>query len=217
MLVHWARTLPKNLLPCSSVRAPLPSFHSALIHLCGASLTSYVPRKPDKAQNFSRHERLSALNAARNEGLDVEAVAFVTASLTVREELKVRLHRFLLSIAWCSDVAVSFHIQKLPGYTKELPSLANIEMHVLPSEYVLCRSVEWLTFHPSNYEAALRQANALMRYLLGQLNTHDLFLLIAYLSYSICTIYRLRSYSGRPGAIIQHPTRSDGRGSQLPG
>lgn len=98
----------------------------------------------NKARDFSRHERLSALNTARNEGLDVEAVAFTTASLTVREELK-----------------------KLPTYSRELPSLPDIDMQILPSEEVLCRSVEWLTFHPSNYEAALRQTNALLRYLLG--------------------------------------------------
>lgn len=41
-------------------------------------------------------------------------------------------------------------------------------MNILPAEKVLCRSVEWLTFHPGNYGAALRQANALMRYLLGE-------------------------------------------------
>jgi len=74
----------------------------------------------------------------------VEAVAFSTASLTAREEL-----------------------EKLPPYTKELPSLEDIDMQISPAERVLLRSVEWLTFHPNNYEAALRQANALMRYLLG--------------------------------------------------
>jgi len=42
-------------------------------------------------------------------------------------------------------------------------------MQISPAERVLLRSVEWLTFHPKNYEAALRQANALMRYLLGML------------------------------------------------
>lgn len=36
-----------------------------------------------------RHERLIALNRARDHGLDVEAVAFSTASLIAREELKV--------------------------------------------------------------------------------------------------------------------------------
>lgn len=41
-------------------------------------------------------------------------------------------------------------------------------MQVLPAERVLCRSVEWLTFQAGNYGAALRQANALMRYLLGE-------------------------------------------------
>jgi hypothetical protein len=40
-------------------------------------------------------------------------------------------------------------------------------MQIQPAERVLLRSVEWLTFHPNNYEAALRQGNALLRYLLG--------------------------------------------------
>lgn len=40
-------------------------------------------------------------------------------------------------------------------------------MQIQPAERVLLRSIEWLTFHPSNHEAALRQGNALLRYLLG--------------------------------------------------
>jgi hypothetical protein len=42
-----------------------------------------------------RHERLTALNRARDHGLDVEAVAFSTASLIAREELKVCMIRFI--------------------------------------------------------------------------------------------------------------------------
>ncbi|KAF8321303.1 hypothetical protein DL93DRAFT_2130809 [Clavulina sp. PMI_390] len=92
----------------------------------------------------SRHERSTMLDRARDHGLDVEAVAFSTASMIARDELK-----------------------KLPAYSKELPSLADVDTKILPAERVLCRSVEWLTFHSTNYGAALRQANALMRYLLG--------------------------------------------------
>lgn len=51
----------------------------------------------DLSVETSRHERLVALNRARDHGLDVEAVAFSTAGLIAREELKVRLElRFRL-------------------------------------------------------------------------------------------------------------------------
>lgn len=53
----------------------------------------------DLSIETSRHERLITLNRARDHGLDVEAVAFSTASLIARDELKVchlNYSRFLL-------------------------------------------------------------------------------------------------------------------------
>ncbi|KAF9506540.1 hypothetical protein BS47DRAFT_1321765 [Hydnum rufescens UP504] len=93
--------------------------------------------------DLSKHDRLVAVNRAKEHGLDVEAVAFSTAGIVAREELK-----------------------KLPSYTSSLPSPSDFDLQIRKEELVLCRSVEWLTFHESNHGHALRQANAILRYLL---------------------------------------------------
>ncbi|KAF8324711.1 nuclear pore protein 84/107 [Cantharellus anzutake] len=93
---------------------------------------------------LTKHDRYLALNRAKDHGLDIEAVAFSTAGLVAQQAL-----------------------ENLPANTNVLPPVQDSSIHINPIELTLCRSIEWLTFHQSNFEHALRQTNAILRYLLG--------------------------------------------------
>jgi nuclear pore complex protein Nup107 len=92
-------------------------------------------------------ERRTALQRAREHGLDVPRVAIVTAERTIERAL-----------------------DSLPSSVKgPLPDLAKAAVLEPPEEgeILLVRSIEWTVVEVDTYDTALEQANVILRYLLG--------------------------------------------------
>jgi len=102
-------------------------------------------------------ERRTALQRAREHGLDVPRVAIVTAERTIERALDT-----------------------LPSSIKgPLPSLAKATLEPAEeAEILLVRSIEWTVVEPETYDTALEQANVILRYLLarGRVNVARLLL-----------------------------------------
>jgi nuclear pore complex protein Nup107 len=90
-------------------------------------------------------ERRTALQRAREHGLDVPRVAIVTAERTIERSL-----------------------DNLPSSVKgPLPDLANAAVEPAEeAEILLVRSIEWTVVEEDTYDTALEQANVILRYLL---------------------------------------------------
>jgi nuclear pore complex protein Nup107 len=108
-------------------------------------------------------ERRTALQRAREHGLDVPRVAIVTAERTIERALDT-----------------------LPSSVKgPLPDLAKTSLEPAEeAEMLLVRSIEWTVVEVETYDTALEQANVILRYLLG---THLPPLFFGSLVYSCCT------------------------------
>jgi hypothetical protein len=91
-------------------------------------------------------ERRTALQRAREHGLDVPRVAIVTAERTIERAL-----------------------DSLPSSVKgQLPDLAKVAQEPAEeAEMLLVRSIEWTVVESETYDTALEQANVILRYLLG--------------------------------------------------
>ena len=91
-------------------------------------------------------ERRTALQRAREHGLDVPRVAIVTAERTIERAL-----------------------DSLPSSVKgSLPDLAQATLEPPEeAEILLVRSIEWTVVEADTYDTALEQANVILRYLLG--------------------------------------------------
>ena len=91
-------------------------------------------------------ERRTALQRAREHGLDVPRVAIVTAERTIERAL-----------------------DSLPSSVKgPLPNLAKATLEQAEeAELLLVRSIEWTVVEADTYDTALEQANVILRYLLG--------------------------------------------------
>jgi nuclear pore complex protein Nup107 len=91
-------------------------------------------------------ERRTALQRAREHGLDVPRVAIVTAERTIERALDT-----------------------LPSSVKgPLPDLAKAAAEgAEEAEMLLVRSIEWTVVEVETYDTALEQANVILRYLLG--------------------------------------------------
>jgi nuclear pore complex protein Nup107 len=91
-------------------------------------------------------ERRTALQRAREHGLDVPRVAIVTAERTIERAL-----------------------DSLPSSVKgPLPDLSKTAFErAEESEMLLVRSIEWTVVEADTYDTALEQANVILRYLLG--------------------------------------------------
>lgn len=94
-------------------------------------------------------ERRTALQRAREHGLDVPRVAIVTAERTIERAL-----------------------DNLPSSVKgPLPGLAKAALEPAEeAEMLLVRSIEWTVVEADTYDTALEQANVILRYLLGALS-----------------------------------------------
>jgi nuclear pore complex protein Nup107 len=90
-------------------------------------------------------ERRTALQRAREHGLDVPRVAIVTAERTIERSL-----------------------DNLPSSVKgSLPDLAKAAVEPPEeAEILLVRSIEWTVVEEDTYDTALEQANVILRYLL---------------------------------------------------
>lgn len=90
-------------------------------------------------------ERRTALQRAREHGLDVPRVAIVTAERTIERSL-----------------------DNLPSSVKgPLPDLAKAALDPAEeAEILLVRSIEWTVVEEDTYDTALEQANVILRYLL---------------------------------------------------
>jgi nuclear pore complex protein Nup107 len=90
-------------------------------------------------------ERRTALQRAREHGLDVPRVAIVTAERTIERSL-----------------------DNLPSSVKgPLPDLAKAAVEPAEeAEILLVRSIEWTVVEEDTYDTALEQANVILRYLL---------------------------------------------------
>jgi nuclear pore complex protein Nup107 len=105
-------------------------------------------------------ERRTALQRAREHGLDVPRVAIVTAERTIERSL-----------------------DNLPSSVKgPLPDLAKAAAlePAEEAEILLVRSIEWTVVEEDTYDTALEQANVILRYLLcayllSFLSSHALF------------------------------------------
>jgi Nuclear pore protein 84 / 107 len=99
-------------------------------------------------------ERRTALQRAREHGLDVPRVAVVTAERTIERAL-----------------------DGLPSSVKgPLPDLAKATLEPPEeAEILLVRSIEWTVVEADTYDTALEQANVILRYLLG---AHLLYCLV---------------------------------------
>jgi nuclear pore complex protein Nup107 len=102
-------------------------------------------------------ERRTALQRAREHGLDVPRVAIVTAERTIERSL-----------------------DNLPSSVKgPLPDLAKAVLEPPEeAEILLVRSIEWTVVEEDTYDTALEQANVILRYLLsrGRVNVARLLL-----------------------------------------
>ncbi|KAH9976532.1 nuclear pore protein 84/107 [Russula compacta] len=102
-------------------------------------------------------ERRTALQRAREHGLDVPRVAIVTAERTIERAL-----------------------DSLPSSVKgPLPDLAKVALDPADeAEMLLVRSIEWTVVEVDTYDTALEQANVILRYLLarGKVNVARLLL-----------------------------------------
>ncbi|KAH9075675.1 107-domain-containing protein [Lactarius deliciosus] len=92
-------------------------------------------------------ERRTALQRAREHGLDVSRVAIVTAERTIERAL-----------------------DSLPSSVKgQLPDLARAAQEPAEeAEMLLVRSIEWTVVESETYDTALEQANVILRYLLAR-------------------------------------------------
>ncbi|KAH9043875.1 nuclear pore protein 84/107 [Lactarius pseudohatsudake] len=92
-------------------------------------------------------ERRTALQRAREHGLDVPRVAIVTAERTIERAL-----------------------DSLPSSVKgQLPDLARAAQEPAEeAEMLLVRSIEWTVAESETYDTALEQANVILRYLLAR-------------------------------------------------
>jgi nuclear pore complex protein Nup107 len=90
-------------------------------------------------------ERRTALQRAREHGLDVPRVAIVTAERTIERSLDT-----------------------LPSSVKgPLPDLAKATLEPAEeAEILLVRSIEWTVVEADTYDTALEQANVILRHLL---------------------------------------------------
>ncbi|GAW01814.1 nuclear pore complex protein [Lentinula edodes] len=89
-------------------------------------------------------ERRLALTRAKEQGLDVDSVAAVTAEMTMNKALEL-----------------------LPASRGPLPSTTALQPPAKDAEILLLRSIEWTTFSEATYDRALEQANHICRYFLA--------------------------------------------------
>ena len=91
-------------------------------------------------------ERRTALQRAREHGLDVPRVAIVTAERTIERALA-----------------------SLPSAVKgQLPNLAKaVQEPAEEAEMLLVRSIEWTVVESETYDTALEQTNVILKYVLG--------------------------------------------------
>lgn len=107
-------------------------------------------------------ERRLALTRAKEQGLDVDSVAAVTAEMTMNKALEVHSGCILLKCIFTESL-----MQLLPASRGPLPSTTALQPPAKDAEILLLRSIEWTTFSEATYDRALEQANHICRYFLG--------------------------------------------------
>ena len=121
------------------------------------------------ALSADQAERRTALQRAREHGLDVPRVAIVTAERTIERAL-----------------------DNLPSSVKgPLPDLSKTALgHAEEAEMLLVRSIEWTVVEADTYDTALEQANVILRYLLGARSLRFLFFFLVAIAIAIAYSHR---------------------------
>jgi nuclear pore complex protein Nup107 len=109
--------------------------------------------------NASRDARFEALQRAKQNSLDVAAIAIQTVRMILEDAFAV----CLLSI----PLRARLITQTIPALSGDQPDIASLATGLTEVDVNLIRSIEWLTMVPETMGEALVQSNAVARYFLG--------------------------------------------------